>query len=88
MCVLLKKKWDTKQQRILTPAPSVHLEINHTQTVNPDTDDKNHLEYIRPMLSDNLCVDPPVMDEKKVDQRISPSSPSVQLESNCIITIS
>ena len=69
MCILVKNRGDTKQQRILKPSLPVHLDSNHADAVDPDanSNDKNEVEYITPMLLESVCVSPSVLEENEVD---------------------
>ena len=63
---LFKTKWDTLQQNILTRSPSFLPDRNLTQTLD-QKDEKNEMEYIRPMLSDTECNTSFENEENKVD---------------------
>ena len=56
MGTLLKKKWDAKTKTNLTP--SIHPDSNPTQTLDQgaNSNEKNEIEYIRPVFSDNVCI--------------------------------
>ena len=66
---LLKTKWEKLQQIILTPSPSVLPDRNPTQTLDQhaESNEKNEMEYIRPMFSDTECNISSVNEDNKVD---------------------